>query len=291
MTEEGDISVNRKEIITKVKRALVDAGSTFRCDQKQVYRDAIEKEQVPAAKWVLESILDNAEVAEKNLGPLCDDTGIPHLILEIGTNRTINGELLEAINCGISAGLDELPGRPMAVLGDDMQRLDQSQGLDSKGSALVPAPLIIKPIKEDVIRLHILMLGGGPAIRAKTYRVFHKRNSKVVADSIIDWAIQDIGNLGCTPSTLAVGVGRSHFEASSMMIQAMAYGQFDKQSEMEKYITQQVNKSDVGPLGLHGNCTALATFMRVGPQRASGIRVVCLRPCCCFEPRRATVEL
>ena len=50
-------------------------------------------------------------------------------------------------------------------------------------------------------------------------------------------------------------------------------------------------EANIGPLGLGGNTSVLATFMKVGPQRASGIRVVCLRPACCFEPRIATVEL
>jgi fumarate hydratase subunit alpha len=52
-----------------------------------------------------------------------------------------------------------------------------------------------------------------------------------------------------------------------------------------------VNESNVGALGLGGKTSVLATFAKVGPQRASGVRIVALRPCCCFEPRRATVEL
>ena len=68
-------------------------------------------------------------------------------------------------------------------------------------------------------------------------------------------------------------------------------GNYDHQTEMEKYITDEVNKIGVGPLGLGGDTSVLATFMKVGPQRASGVRVVALRPCCCFEPRVASVEL
>lgn len=76
-----------------------------------------------------------------------------------------------------------------------------------------------------------------------------------------------------------------------MMVQALVDGTYDEQSEMEKAITDGINQSDVGALGLHGDTTVLATFLKVGPQRASGVRVVCMRPCCCFEPRIATVEL
>ena len=97
--------------------------------------------------------------------------------------------------------------------------------------------------------------------------------------------------LGCTPCAVAVGVGRSQYEATALMMEAMVYGDFNKQSDMEQYITDEVNKTDVGPLGLNGKTTVLATFMKVGPQRASGVRVVAIRPGCCFEPRIASVEL
>jgi fumarate hydratase subunit alpha len=76
-----------------------------------------------------------------------------------------------------------------------------------------------------------------------------------------------------------------------MMIEAMVYGNYNVQSDLEKQITEKVNESNVGPIGLNGKTSVLATFMKIGPQRASGVRVVCLRPCCCFEPRRASVLL
>ena len=135
------------------------------------------------------------------------------------------------------------------------------------------------------------MFGGGPAIRGETFRDFHKHDTRVVLDEIVSWAREGVAQLGCSPCTLGVGVGRSHFEAASMMLQALADGKYGVQSDMEKEITRRVNEADIGPLGLHGNTSVIATFMKVGPQRASGVRSVCVRPCCCFEPRVATVEL
>ena len=142
-----------------------------------------------------------------------------------------------------------------------------------------------------MIRLYVLMFGGGPAIRGKTYRIFHKHSTQVVLDEIVAWAKESVANLGCSPCTLAVGVGRSHFEAASMMLLAQVEGRYDSQSAMEEEITRRVNEADIGPLGLGGRTSVLATFMKVGPQRASGVRVVCLRPACCFEPRIATLDL
>ena len=186
----------------KVADCLVRAGSTFREDQKDAYRKAIALENSEKSCWVMRQILDNALVAEERRSPLCDDTGIPHLFLEVGKNRSVTGELLEQIKEGVALGLRQLPGRPMAIKGDDYARIDQSGGLNEDSGALAPSPILIKPVDEDVLRLTVLMLGG-----------------------------------------------------------------------------------------LGGKHSVLATFAKIGPQRASGVRIVALRPCCCFEPRRASVEL
>ncbi len=279
------------EIEQKVCDCLVRAGSTFREDQKNAYRRAIAKEPGTSSCWVMQQVLDNALVAEKNRGPLCDDTGIPHLFIEVGPNRQVTGEILSQIQAGIAEGLRKLPGRPMAIMGDDYHRIDQSGGLNPDSGALAPSPILIKPVEEDVLRLTVLMLGGGPAIRGITQRVFHKHSVQVVIDEIVARAIPAVSQLGCSPCTLAVGIGRSQFEATSMMMEAMAKGNYNIQSEFEQTITDKVNESNVGALGLGGKTSVLATFAKVGPQRASGVRIVALRPCCCFEPRRATVEL
>lgn len=280
-----------KQITEKVKNTLIRAASTYRDDQKEAFRRAIGQESSETAKWALEQLLANADAAEKNAGPLCDDTGIPHLFLEVGSQRTFGAGLLEEIQQGVAIGLRELPGRPMAVKGDDRQRLDQSGGLDADPGALEPAPILIKPVSGDVLRLHVLMQGGGPEIRGKTYRVFHRHSVSAVIDEVTGWAVEAAGQLGCTPCVPAIGIGRTHFEASSLMIEAMIRGNFGVQSDLEREITDKINRSQTGPLGLGGSATALATFLKVGPQRASGVRIVCMRLCCCMEPRVASVDL
>ncbi len=285
------MSKSYEEIVSLVRDTLVEAGSTFRQDKKNAYQRAAAAETNEKAKWVLETVLENAEAAEQNRSPLCDDSGIPHLVLEIGEDTPVTGKMLDAVKEGIVEGLRKLPGRPMGIMGNDSQRIDQSGGLNPDSAGVEPAPILLRRCKENVIRLHILMFGGGPAIRAKTYRVFHKHDTQVVLDEIVNWSKEAVSQLGCSPCTLAVGVGRSHFEAASMMLQAQTDGCYDVQSEMEQEITRRVNEANIGPLGLGGKTSVIATFMKVGPQRASGVRIVCVRPCCCFEPRIATVEL
>lgn len=278
-------------IVEKVASCLVKAGSTFREDQKEAYRKAIAKEPGTPSCWVMQQVLDNALVAEKSCSPLCDDTGIPHIYIEVGKNRALTGQMMADIKEGIKEGLRRLPGRPMAIKGNDYERIDQSGGLDEDSGALLPSPFLIRECEDDALRLTILMLGGGPAIRGITQRIFHKHSVQVVIDEIVNRAIPAVSQLGCSPCTLAIGIGRSQFEAISLMMEAMAKGSYGEQSDFEKTITERVNESNTGALGLGGKTSVLATFAKVGPQRASGVRIVAFRPCCCFEPRRATIEL
>ena len=85
------------EIVALVRDTLVDAGSTFRPDKKEAYKRAIETERNEKAKWVLEQVMENAEVAERDKSPLCDDSGIPHLVLEVGEDCAVTGKMLDAI--------------------------------------------------------------------------------------------------------------------------------------------------------------------------------------------------
>lgn len=283
--------MNNDNIVSKVRDALIEASSVFSKGKINVYEDAIKRESNKQARWVMEMILENAKASKENNSPLCDDTGIPHILLDVGINSVLTGELLESINIGIKEGLKLLPGRPMAVKGNFKQRIEQSCGTYEDPAMLESAPILIRHTKEDVLRLNLLMFGGGPAIRGKTYRVFHKHNIETVIDEIVSWAKEGTTLLGCTPSTLAIGIGRSHYEASSLMLEALVDGRYDIQNSLETEITKRVNEEGVGALGLGGNTTVLGTFMKVGAQRASGVRIVCLRPCCCFEPRIASIEL
>jgi fumarate hydratase subunit alpha len=283
--------LNKKRIEEAVKKCLLKAGTTFRKDQLDAYRNAIRKEKNKNAKWVLERILENAKIAKKRALPLCDDTGIPHVFVEIGKGVTLPKDWLSAIHNGVAQGLRIMPGRPMAVKGNPVERVEQSKGLFKDPGKLSLAPVIVKSIAGDKFKITILLLGGGPEIRAKTYRVFHQRSIDVVLRKVAEWASSEMKNLGCTPCVLGIGIGRSHMEASILMLEAMKEGSLSRQSRLEQKITELVNLTKVGPLGLGGDTTALGTFIKIGPLRASGVRIVSMRPCCCLEPRKATVIL
>ncbi len=136
-------------------------------------------------------------------------------------------------------------------------------------------------VDDDEINVHVLLQGGGPEIRARTYRVYHKRSRDIVFGQAISWLEDSLQMLGCTPSIPAIGIGRSHFEATSLMLRAMVHGSLDKQSD----------KTNIGPLGLGGKTTVLGSFVNIGPQRASGVRIVAVRPSCFVEPRVASFKI
>jgi fumarate hydratase subunit alpha len=274
-----------------VKDAVIEASTTFRDDQIQAYHRAIENEENDNARWVLELLLENARIACSNKVPLCDDTGIPHVLVELGYNNQFNPDLFNQINDGVALGLKKLPGRPMAVCGNDIERIEQSKGLYNDPGKVIPPSVLLDTMDEDGLKIHVLMLGGGPEIRSHTYRVFHQRDHGNLFKEALTWMRSEIPKLGCTPCIPALGIGRTHYEASTLMLKAMTYGNLNHQSKTEKKITDSLNQTNVGALGLGGSVTALGAMVKIGPQRASGVRIACMRPCCCVEPRKSSIYL
>lgn len=279
------------KIVKKVAHGLVYASTEISADHKRALKKFYDAENNITSKKVIGVTIENFSIAKKLKCATCDDTGIPHLILEVGKNNSISGEFLTAISKGVAEGLRLLPGRPMALKGNDIERIEQTKGLYDDPGMLEHAPILIKYIEEDELNLKLLMQGGGPEIRSKTYRVFHKRSIKTVLNEVLVWAKEEASKLGCTPCSPMIGIGRTHFEASSMMLEAMVSANYDNQSEYESYFTRELNKSDIGPLGLGGDTTAIGSFIKIGPARSSGIRVVCMRLACSVEPRYANIHL
>ena len=128
------MSKSREEIVALVRDTLVRAGSTFRPDKKAAYERAAETESKEKARWVLNTIIANADAAEAACSPLCDDTGIPHIVLEVGSGSAVTGEMLDAIDEGVAEGLRKLPGRPMGIMGGDRERIERRAGSRQCGS-------------------------------------------------------------------------------------------------------------------------------------------------------------
>ena len=289
------------DIVDDVSKAIVRASTNLSDDKYGVLKKAIRNEDNENAIWALNLILENYKVAMENKFPLCDDTGIPHIIIELGSKRQITQDLINQLHEGIEKGLNKLPARPMAVCGDEIQRIEQSRGLYEKPGMLCPAPILIdssldnstysRDISEDTLNVHILLEGGGPEIRSKTLKVYHKRSFENVKQVICDWFSSSLKMLGCTPAIATIGIGRTHLEATSLLLKGIVYGRLDKQNKLENEITDSLNQLDIGPMGFGGKTTVLGTYLNIGNQRASGVRIVSTRPLCFVEPRVESLKL
>lgn len=280
------------DIVDEVSNSIIKASTQLSGDKLNALNLAIERETNDNAHWALTQILENYQAAQKDKLPLCDDTGIPHVIVELGCQRQITSDLISQINRGIYKGLNELPARPMAVRGNSIERIEQSKGLYDDAGLMKPASFLIDNCDNpDTLNIHFLLQGGGPEIRAKTYRVYHKRSFENVINTAINWLEDSLKLLGCTPSIPSIGIGRTHYEASSLMLKSMIYGNLDDLNQYEQYVTDKLNESNIGPLGFGGKTTVLGTFLKIGNQRASGVRIVSVRPSCFVEPRKATLKL
>ena len=289
------------DIINDISESIIEASTRLSEDKLKALKRAIDTETNENASWCLSQILENYQVAQKTKFPLCDDTGIPHVIIEVGAEREVTGEILSQIHEGIELGLNNLPARPMAVKGSEIDRIEQNKGLFKKPGMLKPAAFLIdtgmdestykRNISPDTLNVHFLLEGGGPEIRAKTFRVYHKRSFLNVIDTAVNWLGESLKMLGCTPSIPSIGIGRTHFEATSLLLKSIAYGNMDNQSEIESYVTSALNESGIGPMGFGGKTTVLGSYVNIGPQRASGVRIVSVRPSCFVEPRVACLKL
>ena len=289
------------DIVNEISNTIIKASTNLSNDKYNALSKAISIEDNENALWALNQILENYTVSNKTKFPLCDDTGIPHVIIEIGSKRELTGELISQINEGVKQGLNNLPGRPMAVKGNDIEKIEQSCGLYDEPGEMRSSSFLIdsfcenstysREISPDTLNLHFILEGGGPEIRAKTYRVYHKRSIENVMNTAISWLAESLKMLGCTPSIPAIGIGRTHYEASSLLLKSLVYGNLDCQSDLEEYVTEQLNKTNIGPLGFGGKTTVLGSFVNIGNQRASGVRILSVRPSCFVEPRVATLNL
>ena len=289
------------DIIKEISDSIIKASTALSNDKYDALKRAIEMEDNENARWALTQMLENYRVAEKTRFPLCDDTGIPHVIIEMGKDRQITGELLNQINEGIALGLNNLPARPMAVKGSEVERIEQSKGLYDEPARLSPASILIdsandestykRDISPDTLNVHFLLEGGGPEIRSRTCRVYHKRSFDNVINVACNWLESSLRMLGCTPSIPSIGIGRTHYEATCLLLKSIAYGSLDNLNEYESDITDRLNQSGIGPMGFGGKTTVLGCYLNIGNQRASGVRIVSVRPSCFVEPRVATLKL
>lgn len=218
-------------------------------------------ETSPLARNVLEQILENDKIAEKEALPMCQDTGMTVIFLEIGTEVHIAGDIYEAIQEGVRRGYAKGYLRKSMV----KHPLDRVNTKDN-----TPAIIHTKVVAgSDKVKIILAPKGGGSENMSLVKMLKPADGIEGVKQLVLE-LISNAGGNPCPPITVGVGIGGS-FEKAALLAKEALLRPFDDESSdsiaasLEKELLEKINKLGIGPLGLGGKTTALAVKVNVFP--------------------------
>ncbi len=239
-----------KEIITKeIAEAVQTANFSLSEDLYERFNQALKQEKSKLGKDVLKELIKNAQIAEDEKIPICQDTGIVVIFVEIGEDVFIEGDLNEAINYGIKIGYNEGYLRK-SVVEDPFDR-------DNTGDN-TPAVIYTERVPGNKLNFKVLIKGAGSENMSKI-KMFNPTATK---DEIIEFIINTVKKAGanaCPPYILGIGIGGT-FEKAAMLSKKALVSDKTKNDQVIKFeqkILKEVNKTGIGPGGLGGTVTAL----------------------------------
>lgn len=218
-------------------------------------------EKSPLAKNVLEQILENDKIAEKEQVPMCQDTGMTVIFVEIGTEVYIPGDIYEAIQEGVRRGYTNGYLRKSMV----KHPLDRVNTKDN-----TPAIIHTKMIAgSDQVKIILAPKGGGSENMSLVKMLKPADGIEGVKKLVLE-LISNAGGNPCPPITVGVGIGGSFEKAALLAKEALLRDTNDRSSDpiaasLEEELLEKINKLGIGPLGLGGKTTALAVKVNVFP--------------------------
>ncbi|EFS20707.1 hydrolyase, tartrate alpha subunit/fumarate domain protein, Fe-S type [Fusobacterium gonidiaformans 3-1-5R] len=218
-------------------------------------------EKSPLAKNVLEQILENDKIAEKEQVPMCQDTGMAVIFVEIGTEVYIPGDIYEAIQEGVRRGYTNGYLRKSMV----KHPLDRVNTKDN-----TPAIIHTKMIAgSDQVKIILAPKGGGSENMSLVKMLKPADGIEGVKKLVLE-LISNAGGNPCPPITVGVGIGGSFEKAALLAKEALLRDTNDRSSDpiaasLEEELLEKINKLGIGPLGLGGKTTALAVKVNVFP--------------------------
>jgi fumarate hydratase subunit alpha len=255
----------------------------LRNDVLSALKNALKKERNKCARDILGKIIENAAVAKKESLAICQDTGLPCVFIEVGQSVKITGDLKEAINSGIEAGYKKGFLRA-SVIKDPLLR---------GKSASRPAVIHIDLVKGNKIRLTLLAKGFG--CENKTQLKMFKPTAQIaeIKQFIID-AVKSAGADACPPYVVGVGIGGTAdyacLLAKKALLRNLTIGNARNLiRKIENDLLKEINKLNIGPMGLGGKTTALAVNIETYPTHIAGLPVAV--NISCHALRSATKEI
>ncbi len=279
--------ISTKTITETVKQLCIDSNLYIGDDVVAKIKEFKQKEESPAAKNILDIILENHKIAAQEKMPLCQDTGIAIFFLELGQEVSIvDGYLVDAINEGVRQGYKDGYLRKSMV---DDPIIDRKNTKDN-----TPAIIYTDIVPGDSLKITIAPKGGGAENMSEVKMMKAADGIEGVKEFIIDRVRRSGGN-PCPPIIVGVGLGGS-FEQSallakkSLLMSLTERNPIEKWAKVEDELLESINNLGIGPQGLGGRTTALAVNILSKPCHIASMPVAVNIQCHCHRHKTITIK-
>lgn len=260
-------TITQGKIRETVSRLCVQANLVLRRDVLAALRRAYARETKTRAKDMLKAIIDNAVMARSEKLAICQDTGMPLIVAEIGQGVKITGDLRSAINQGVASGYKKGYLRS-SIIKDPLLRGKPGY-----------APVVIHTdiVKGNKLKLTVLPKGFGCENKSQSRMFKPTAQPQEIKKFIVD-AVKSAGPDACPPYVVGVGIGGTADYAAFLAKRALLRNIARRPSsiahrKLENDLLREINKLGIGPMGLGGKTTALAVCVETYPTHIAGLPV------------------
>lgn len=268
-------TINTNEITKAVKEMCIEANHVLSPDMKEVFEESAKKEESPLGKKILSQLEENLVIAKEDMIPICQDTGMAVIFMEVGQEVHIEGgSLTEAVNQGVREGYTEGFLRK-SVVSDPIQRVNTKDN--------TPAVIHYEIAEGDQIGITVAPKGFGSENMSRIFMLKPADGIEGVKEAILT-AVRDAGPNACPPVVVGVGIGGT-FEKCALMAKHALTRNLKEESpvsyvkDLEKEMLDKINGLGIGPGGLGGKITALAVNIETYPTHIAGLPVA-VNICC-----------
>ncbi|MDL2259575.1 fumarate hydratase [Deltaproteobacteria bacterium OttesenSCG-928-K17] len=261
--------INAAAISQAVSEMCVEANCLISPDIKKALTEAERAEDSPLARQVLQTLAANAEIAADKMIPICQDTGLAVVFLEIGQNvHIVGGGLEEAVNAGVAKGYTEGYLRA-SVVGDPIERKNTGDN--------TPAVIHTKIVPGDRLKVTVAPKGFGSENMSALAMLKPSQGLAAVKDFVIE-TVKKAGPNPCPPIIVGVGVGGT-MEKCALLAKEALLRNIDSRNpepfwaEVEKDLLEQINALGLGPAGFGGRTSALGVHINVYATHIAGLPV------------------
>ena len=262
-------TINVNEIIKTVKELSIEANYYLPNDVKEAIEEAEKNEKWPIANNILNKILENSQIASAEKMPICQDTGLACVFIDIGQDVHITGgSLEEAINEGVRQGYAEGFLRK-SVVKDPLHRVNTNDN--------TPALIYYNMVPGDRVKITVAPKGFGSENMSRIAMLKPSDGLEGVKNFVLE-TVRMAGPNPCPPIVIGIGIGGSFDKAAYLAKKALIRPVNENNTDefygnLEKELLEEVNKIGIGPQGFGGKTTALALNIETYPTHIAGLPV------------------